>query len=296
MATTIAPAPTSLETTMTVEAAVSTPTFAAQVVGYDMPVPQVSLMHDPKFYQLNMCLTPRPIYARACFRNHWGPQRYEQIGEIFLIPPGEDLHVRGSPGTQATLNCQFEAEMLHRAIGQEFEWTSQRLESALDISNTRIRNLLYRITSEVRHPGIALDRMFNCLSQQLAIELGRHFVEVVERPVTGGLAAWRLRLIDERVSDDPTAPSLVELANLCGLSVRQLTRGFRVSRGTSIGAYIEQRRMEAAKRQLLAGESVKTIAFAMGFASPSSFTYAFRRVTGSSPTTFRARQRVPGAV
>jgi AraC family transcriptional regulator len=32
----------------------------------------------------------------------------------------------------------------------------------------------------------------------------------------------------------------------------------------------------------------------MGFASPSSFTYAFRRAVGISPTHFRTRQRVPG--
>ncbi len=48
--------------------------------------------------------------------------------------------------------------------------------------------------------------------------------------------------------------------------------------------------MDAAKRLLVEGESVKTIAFAMGFASPSSFTFAFRRAVGASPTTFRQRQ------
>ncbi len=81
-----------------------------------------------------------------------------------------------------------------------------------------------------------------------------------------------------------------ELAALCNVSIRQMTRGFKVSRGCSIGDYVEQRRMEAAKRLLMRGESVKTIAFAMGFSSPSSFTYAFRRAVGSSPSQFRQRQ------
>ena len=48
--------------------------------------------------------------------------------------------------------------------------------------------------------------------------------------------------------------------------------------------------MERAKRLLVAGESVKTVAFAMGFSSPSSFTYAFRRAVGTSPSQFRHRQ------
>jgi AraC family transcriptional regulator len=53
--------------------------------------------------------------------------------------------------------------------------------------------------------------------------------------------------------------------------------------------------METAKRLLMAGDSVKAIAFSMGFASPSSFTFAFRRTVGVSPSHFRTRQRIPGA-
>ena len=99
-----------------------------------------------------------------------------------------------------------------------------------------------------------------------------------------------LRLIEERLSEHDKAPSLSDLAELCGLSVRQLTRGFRVSRGCSIGDYLEQRRIESAKRMLMRGEAVKGVAFALGFASPSSFTFAFRRAVGSSPTRFRQKQ------
>ena len=90
---------------------------------------------------------------------------------------------------------------------------------------------------------------------------------------------------------EPTAaPTLNELARHCNLSVRQLTRGFKVSRGCSIGDYVEQRQMETAKRLLVDGESVKTIAFTLGYSSPSSFTYAFRRTVGISPSQFRQRQ------
>lgn len=281
---------------MTVEAEARTALMWAQLVGHHMPAPVESVLHHPADYQLNMCLTPRPLYTRASYRCHWGPHRHEPLGEIFLIPPGEELHVRGSGGEQATLTCQLEAAAVHGVLGRDIQWTSQRLHTALAISNSRIRNLLFRIAEEIRHPGIALDAMLDSLGRQLAIELGRHFLEIADKPAAGGLAAWRLRLIDERLGDNPTAPGLEELARLCGLSVRQLTRGFRVSRGTSLGAYIEQLRMEAAKRRLLDGESVKGIAGAMGFASPSSFTFAFRRATGTSPTAFRARQRVPGAV
>jgi AraC family transcriptional regulator len=101
------------------------------------------------------------------------------------------------------------------------------------------------------------------------------------------LAPWRLRIIDERLEALRVAPTLAELAGLCSLSVRQLTRGFRASRGCSIGEYVAQSQIDHAKRLLASEESVKTIAYSMGFASPSSFSYAFRRATGLTPRQFR---------
>lgn len=281
--------------TVTVEAEARTAALTAQLVGFHIPEPTESVLRDDSAYQINLCLTPRPLYSRASYHQHWGPHRYEPLGEIFLVPPGEDLHIRGGAGEQASLTCLLEAKVLHATLGQPLEWTDRRLAAALDITNARIRSVLFRLTEEVRHPGFAGDQMLEFLSGELAIELGRFCLETEEKPITGGLASWRLRLVDERLSDDLSSPTLRDLAERCALSVRQLTRGFRVSRGCSIGDYIEQRRMETAKRLLMAGESVKTIAFAMGFASPSSFTFAFRRATGLSPTQFRTRQRVPGA-
>lgn len=262
----------------------------AQIVRFDIPAPTASVLTDPDSYQINMCLTPRPLNSRACYRAHWGPQRFERLGDIFLIPPGEELHIRGGSGRQASLLCYIDRDAIHSIVGHDLVWTGQKLAATIDLTSARIRTLLFRLTEEVRHPGFAADRMMELLTDELAIELARFCLDVEERPAIGGLAGWRLRLIDERLSEDPAAPNLDELAKLCNVSVRQLTRGFRVSRGCSIGDYVESRRMESAKRLLVAGESVKTIAFTMGFASPSSFTFAFRRAVGISPSQFRQRQ------
>jgi AraC family transcriptional regulator len=96
-------------------------------------------------------------------------------------------------------------------------------------------------------------------------------------------------MIEERLREVRSPPTLTELAELCGLSIRQLTRGFRASRGCSIGDYIARTRMDNAKRLLGQGESIKSIAFSMGFGSPSGFCYAFRRATGSTPRQFRTQ-------
>jgi AraC family transcriptional regulator len=276
--------------TIVVDAELRGRSALAQLVRYDIPEPTESTLQDPDYYTINFCLTPRPLNARACYREHWGPHRFERLGDLFLIPPGEALHIKGDGGRQASLLCYLKREAVNAVIGRDIAWGGQQLVATIDLTSARVRALLRRMAEEVGHPGFAADQLLDFLAGQLAIELARFCLEVNEAPVTGGLAGWRLRLIDERLAEDPTAPSLAELADLCSVSVRQLTRGFKVSRGCSLGDYIESRRMETAKRMLVAGETVKTIAFAMGFASPSSFTFAFRRAVGISPSQFRQRQ------
>lgn len=275
---------------MCIDAQLETVGVHAQIVRFDIPEPTDSRHALSDAYHVNMCLTPRPLQSRGGYRHRWGPHRLERLGDVFVIPPGEELFIRGGSGRQASLVCTIDAALVHDLAGRALAWDDPHLAAALDIAGAQMRALLFRITAEVRHPGLAAQRMLGFLGGELAIELARHSLEIAERPATGGLSGWRLRLIDERLADDLAAPSLEELAKLCALSVRQLTRGFRVSRACSIGDYVEQRRMEAAKRLLMEGESVKTIAFSMGFASPSSFTFAFRRAVGASPSTFRQRQ------
>jgi AraC family transcriptional regulator len=69
--------------------------------------------------------------------------------------------------------------------------------------------------------------------------------------------------------------------------VRQLTRGFHGSRGCSVGDYIANLRLDHAKRLLSTDQSIKAIAQALGFSSPSSFCSAFRRATLETPMQFR---------
>lgn len=276
--------------TISVDAELSAPGIVARIVRFAIPEPTATFHEVSDRYHVNMCLTPRPLHSRGGFRDRWGPHRFERLGDVFMLPPGEKLYIRGEGGRQASLICMIDPGLVHEVVGRDLTWDDQHLAATLDIASAQVRALLFRITAEVRHPGLATTKMLELLGAELAIELGRYCYEVAERPVTGGLSGWRLRLIDERLADNLESPSLEELAGLCGLSVRQLTRGFRVSRACSIGDYVEQRRMEAAKRLLMEGESVKTVGFTMGFASPSSFTFAFRRAVGTTPTTFRQRQ------
>ena len=274
----------------TIIEAVMSPVATAQTVRFNMPEPADYVLRSEDSYWLDLCLTPRPLNARACYRDRWGPNRFERLGDMFLVPPGQAVHIKSdSCGPQESIICLLHVDAIGQWLGTSIDWTDRRLEASLDISSGTIRHLLLRMAEEARNPGLRSEMLVELLAGQLTIELGRYCDAVMDGPVSGGLASWRLRLIDERLEEVREPPTLTELAELCSMSVRQLTRGFRTSRGCPIGEYVMKSRIERAKRLLSADKSLKSIAYAVGFASTSSFSYAFRQATGLTPRQFRQR-------
>jgi AraC family transcriptional regulator len=275
---------------MTIEAELRVPAATMQVVHYLFVEPVSGAMREDQDYRLDLCLTPRPRNARACYSDRWAPHHFERLGPVWLLPPGETLQACSDGGRpQRSLVCRVRSEQMRAWLQRDLEWTDRRLAAILDIPDANIRGLLLRLAEEVRHPGFASEVLVELICAQIAIELGRYCAAVIEGPMTGGLAPWRLRTIDERLREVQAAPTLSELAELCRLSVRQLTRGFRASRGCSIGDHVARSRLEQAKRLLAGDQSVKAIAYSLGFSSPSSFSYAFRSLLGETPRQFRLR-------
>jgi AraC family transcriptional regulator len=276
------------ETQMMIDTELRAPVATAQLVHFSTLGPADQQMHVRDTYWVDLCLTPRPRNARACYRNRWNPHRFERLGEVFVVPPGESMHARADGGgRQASVICHLHPEPIRKWFDGDLKWSGRRLEASLDIPAATIRGLLLRLAQEMREPGFAGDVLLELIAAQLAIELGRYCAAITEKPASGGLALWRLRLIDERLKDIERPSTLEELATLCKLSVRQLTRGFRASRQCSIGDYVFNSRLDHAKHLLASDRSIKEIAATLGFSSPSSFCCAFRRATLETPMQFR---------
>jgi AraC family transcriptional regulator len=111
-------------------------------------------------------------------------------------------------------------------------------------------------------------------------------------PVTllrGGLAAWQKRVVCEYIEEHLVEEiPLARLAALARLSHAHFCRAFKRSMGVSPHHYQIQRRIERAKAMLAEPRwSVAEIGTASGFVFASSFSQAFRRVTGVTPSQFR---------
>jgi AraC family transcriptional regulator len=225
----------------------------------------------------------------GCFPEYWAPHRFEPIGAVFLLPARHTVHARSDCRHQNSIVCKFDPTAVQTWLGSGLEWTDRRLKGSLDIVNANIRHLLLRIGEEMRNPTFAGETMVELMAAQAAVELSRHLLGIDAGRKVSGLSPWCLKLIDERLQDRGPPPSLAELAALCNVSVRHLTRAFRANRGRSIGSCIAEHRIDRAKRLLASGLRVKNVAHATGFTAPSNFAAAFLRATGETPRQYRQR-------
>jgi len=131
-------------------------------------------------------------------------------------------------------------------------------------------------------------------SETLGIVLAHELIRMNDPAVapcapTGGLAGWQQKRLNEYIAahlvDDI---SLIDLAQIAQLSLFHFARAFKHSFGDPPHRYLMHRRMELAKTLLEnLASSIAEIAHAVGFADPATFTAAFRRSVGTTPTAYR---------
>ena len=83
--------------------------------------------------------------------------------------------------------------------------------------------------------------------------------------------------------------SLASLAAEVGISGHQLSELVNARLGVGFSRYVRERRVEAAKKLLVAApsQSILSVSLDTGFRSQSSFYAAFKEITGQSPGDFR---------
>src|SRR5262249_34548872 len=111
----------------------------------------------------------------------------------------------------------------------------------------------------------------------------------VEPSARGGLAAWQQRIVSAYIEEHVAEQiPLSTLARFVRLSAYHFCRAFKRSFGMPPHRYHNARRIEHAKTLLAQPAcSVTEIALKLGFSETSSFTAAFRKATGSTPTGYR---------
>jgi AraC-like DNA-binding protein len=91
--------------------------------------------------------------------------------------------------------------------------------------------------------------------------------------------------LEAQLSDPP---ALAEVARKVGLNEYKLKRGFKQLFGTTVHAYLTDKRLEHARSLLLdTDRTAAEVAFALGYSSPQHFSQAFKQHFGIAPKSMR---------
>jgi AraC-like DNA-binding protein len=109
-----------------------------------------------------------------------------------------------------------------------------------------------------------------------------------------GGSSTGVRRAEEYLAANLSEPiSIADVAVVAGMSVRNLSRGFRHHRGTTIKGFIKARRLEVANRTLLTAEpgetNVTQVAMDLGFEQLGRFSADYKIAFGELPSKTLAR-------
>jgi AraC family transcriptional regulator len=153
-----------------------------------------------------------------------------------------------------------------------------------------------KLKAEIGNPDPCSRQYAEALSLVLMHELIRleRAPSAAAGPRRGGLPGWQQRrltdFIEEHLAEEI---SLAALAALADLSLYHFARAFTQSFGVPPHRYHMTRRIDRARSLLQKPAlSVTQIGIQIGFRETSSFTRAFRRLTGLTPTEYRRHREV----
>jgi transcriptional regulator GlxA family with amidase domain len=139
------------------------------------------------------------------------------------------------------------------------------------------------------------------LGRETALVVARHLVMFLRRPGSqtqfsvqlAGQVAQRdpLRDLQHWIAEHPDADlSVPALARRAHLSPRQFARTFTAEVGTTPGRYVDQIRLETARRRLAdTDDGVDQVARSCGYGTAEAMRRAFSRELGVAPADYRKR-------
>ena len=155
--------------------------------------------------------------------------------------------------------------------------------------------VVFGLASLLRRAHLGRDPLSDVRASEIGVRLVEHLVgrysdlRLPFERFKGRLDAGRLRRVGELVADRLGGPvTIPAMAAAAGLSAAHFSRAFKRSTGLSPQAYVNARRMTAAKNLLMTSPmTVDDVAAAVGLANRSHFRRLFRATFGVAPSALR---------
>jgi AraC-like DNA-binding protein len=209
--------------------------------------------------------------------------------DVTLLPP----HVPHD-GRSAT-SSGFRKRVLYLEQDQLDERLIGRAVDRPTLDDPPLRARIASLHQALRRPGEALeaDSRLTLVRERLVQHLRRSIRSPA--PARNSVLARQMReLLDARLE---TGVSLGEASRLLGADATHLVRSFSHEYGMPPHRYLTGRRLDQARRLLLAGLPAAAVAHEVGFFDQSHLTRHFKRLLGVTPTAYRGGRgaRVRGA-
>ena len=244
--------------------------------------------HHHPHHLLLLYQTDKPTTIR---RQHGSRVEEEQFraGDLSLLPSGEYGPVAGD-GAADTVHLSIDDAHLEQVARQGLDLAQFRLREVFRFEDPFLTQLGRQLLAAAgsRH---ALGLLYvESLTNTLCHQLIEHHADYERRIAHGraltGTVLARIDAYLEAAAEE--AVTLETLAGLANLSVFHFARLFKAAKGVSPYQYVLSWKIRRAQALLRAGDlPLADISDALGFASPASFSAAFKRAVGRSPREFQ---------
>ena len=209
--------------------------------------------------------------------------------KLTFAPAGHQFREWHDPRTPTAVTYFYFDPVALQAMS-EFELNGAQLMPRLFFEDTTIWSTVAKLKRAIEAAEPESRLYVEALGVVLVHELVRldRGVRRVEAAVRGGLAPWQQRIVTDYIEEHLSEQiPLVALARLARLSTFYFCRAFKQSFGVPPHRYHTDRRIAQAKVLLASRKhSVTEIGLTLGFSESSSFTAAFRRTTGQTPSSY----------
>lgn len=209
--------------------------------------------------------------------------------KMTFVPAGHDYRETLEPRS-ATRLLYFYFDATFLRLKTEWNDGDPSLAPRLFFEDTTLWDTALKLKRLIQNPLDEDPRYLEAVGAVLVLELVRlDRGAALPAPLArGGLAAWQQRVVTAYIEEHLAEPiPLAKLAALARLSPYHFCRTFKQSFGMPPHRYHTSRRIERAKALLAKPAfSVTDIGLTVGFSETSSFTAAFRKATGLTPTAY----------
>ena len=257
-----------------------------------------------------------PHHCHSSYELHYVPSGYGTLrvgaeryaigpGTLYMTGPGvyhEQTADERQPMEEYCLN--FEVLRAKRRVGKQEPFLAPEIDRLLaELARTNfwygsvdsLYGALFRqLVEELREPSLGSHLLGRSIACQLVVQAIRRFAD---EPSGCALPRKHLKdarrtLVDNFFREPFGRPSPGALADLIGVSRRQLERILREYYGMSFTEKVTATRIELAKDMLERGAlSVRDVAEAAGFTSLEYFSRVFRGQVGLPPGAYRETRR-----